>query len=151
MANDRKRPLRHKLIKPILATLTIYFAFIASAHAGIYLCANKNKQGNLAANTLKVTVSAKSLKKAIPKARQVMKNKGYKVKKVGCTPTQAKKTKAQSGKNYLCGNLNRSGKIGANSIKIPVKANTWKKAIVKAKQAYSKKGYKIKTMGCAAM
>jgi hypothetical protein len=149
--NNKNKIALAKILNTMLITIIALFAFVSSAHANVYLCANKNKQGNLGPNAVKVTVNAKSLKQAIPRARKAMKNKGYKVKKVACTPTQSNTTKAKSGANYVCGNLNKNGKIGVNSIKISVKANTKRKAIARAKKSYIKKGYKVRKMACSPM
>ncbi len=80
--------MKKKMTKTTL--MTVAFAILLGvsplSHAGKYLCGNAKKDGTIGPNARKVTVNAPNLKKAVVKAKKKFVKKGYKVRRLRCTP-----------------------------------------------------------------
>ncbi len=77
-----------KMFKTTLVTITFAILLGASplSHAGKYLCGNAKKDGTIGPNARKVIVKAPNLVKAVVKAKKRFVAKGYRVRRLRCTP-----------------------------------------------------------------
>lgn len=77
-----------KTLKTTVLTTAFLVLLGASplSYAGKYLCGNVKKNGTMGPNARKVTVKAPNLAKAVVKAKQRFVAKGYKVRRLRCTP-----------------------------------------------------------------